>query len=103
MTTQETIFQPRIDADTCEAAAHILKAVAHPARLAVIDLLAQNGRMHCSQIMGILGIEQTLLSHHMATLFDRGILDRDKEGKFIYYRLADPRAAKVIDCIIGSL
>ena len=102
MITQEDILQPRIDAEACEAAAHILKAVAHPARLAIIDLLAQNGRMHCSQIIEILGIEQTLLSHHMSTLFDRGILGREKDGKFIYYHLADARAAKVIDCIIQA-
>jgi ArsR family transcriptional regulator len=47
----------------------------------------------------MLGIEQTLLSHHLSTLYDRGILGREKEGKFIQYRLADQRMAKIIECI----
>lgn len=98
----EPFLPPRLDAPTLERAAHILKAVAHPTRLAIIDLLSRNGSMHCSQIMEILGVEQTLLSHHMSTMFDRGILSREKDGKFIYYRLADHNVAHVIDCILRN-
>lgn len=82
-----------------ESLAHTLKALAHPARLAIVGLLVEHPCLHCTQMIEMLGIEQTLLSHHLSTLYDRGILGREKEGKFIQYRLADQRMAKIIECI----
>ncbi len=85
-----------------ESLAHTLKALAHPARLAIVGLLVEHPSLHCTQMIERLGIEQTLLSHHLSTLHDRGILRREKEGKFILYRLADQRMAKIIECITHS-
>jgi DNA-binding transcriptional ArsR family regulator len=80
--------------------AHMLKAIAHPARLAIVDLLSRNECLHCTQLMESIGVEQSLLSHHLSTMFDRGILAREKEGKFIQYRLADQRIAKIVACLV---
>jgi ArsR family transcriptional regulator len=96
----ETLFETRIPTDDLEPLAHLLKAIAHPARLAIVDLLSQHDQLHCTQLMEATGVEQSLLSHHLTTMFDRGILSREKDGKYILYRLADKRMANIIDCII---
>lgn len=83
-----------------EQLAHMLKAIAHPARLAIVDLLSRNECLHCTQLMESTGVEQSLLSHHLSTMHDRGILARVKEGKFIQYRLADERMAKIVECLV---
>lgn len=83
-----------------ETLATTLKALAHPTRLAIIGLLVEHPRLHCTQLIEQLGIEQTLLSHHLSHLFDRGILRRVKEGKFILYSLADQRMARIMECMI---
>ncbi len=96
----ETLLDTRIPTDELEPLSHLLKAIAHPARLAIVDLLSQHDQLHCTQLMDAIGVEQSLLSHHLTTMFDRGILSREKDGKHILYRLADRRMANIIDCVI---
>jgi len=92
----------RIAPDELEQVAHVLKAIAHPARLAIVDLLAQHPKLHCTQLMEAIGVEQTLLSHHLSTMHDRGLLSREKDGKYILYSLADARMSRIIDCILKA-
>ena len=89
----------RIDAKKLERAAFILKAVAHPIRISVIDLLDQCGRLNVSELQSKLEIEQALLSHHLTNMRDRGILTAEREGKCIYYSLADTTITNIIHCI----
>jgi DNA-binding transcriptional ArsR family regulator len=96
----ETQLETRIPTDDLEPLAHVLKAIAHPARLAIVDLLSQHDQLHCTQLMEATGVEQSLLSHHLTTMHDRGILSREKDGKYILYRLSDKRMANIIECIV---
>jgi DNA-binding transcriptional ArsR family regulator len=96
----ETQLDTRIPTNELEPLAQVLKAIAHPARLAIVDLLSQHDQLHCTQLMEATGVEQSLLSHHLTTMHDRGILSREKDGKFILYRIADKRMTNIIDCII---
>lgn len=89
----------RIDAAKLEKAAFVLKAVAHPVRIAIIDLLDQYGRLNVSELQNKLEIEQALLSHHLTNMRDRGILTAEREGKCIYYSLADVTITNIIHCI----
>jgi DNA-binding transcriptional ArsR family regulator len=94
----ETI-EIRINTKKLEKAAFILKAVAHPVRIAIIDLLDQCGRMNVSELQSKLAIEQALLSHHLTNMRDRGILSAEREGKCIYYSLTDKIITNIIHCI----
>lgn len=82
-----------------EKAALILKAVAHPARLAIVDLLRTHQELTVSEIIEAIGIEQSLTSHHLNNMKIRGILGSKRAGKQIYYYLKERDVAKVIDCI----
>ncbi len=91
----------RIDQSKIERAAYVLKAVAHPVRIGIIDILDQSDRLSVTELQELLGIEQSLLSHHLSNLRDKGILTTQRDGKNVYYSLADRTITGIIDCING--
>ena len=82
-----------------EAAAEMLKAIAHPTRIAIINLLETHKKMSVTDIFEALGIEQAVASHHLRILKDRGVLVSEKDGKNRYYSLKHERLTQVIECI----
>lgn len=89
-----------LDAETLEKAAHILRNIAHPIRISVVDLLRQRPRMSVGELQEKLGIEDTaLVSHHLVTMRDRGILTACKEGRNCYYSLADDLVLQILGCL----
>ncbi|MBC5992653.1 ArsR/SmtB family transcription factor [Pontibacter cellulosilyticus] len=91
----------RVDKKKLERAAYILKCVAHPVRISIIDLLEQRERLTVSEIQQVLEIEQSLLSHHLTNMRDKGIVDTQREGKRVYYFLTDTTITSIISCING--
>lgn len=89
----------RIDIERLERVAYIIKAVAHPVRLGIIDLLDQCEQMCVSDIQAKLNIEQALLSHHLTNMRDKGVLKTIRDGKNIFYSLTDKNITKIISCI----
>ena len=85
-----------------EKAAYILKAVAHPLRIKIILMLQENTEMSVSAIYKDLNAEQSLISHHLINMRDKGILEIRRSGKNIYYFLVDQSVANVIECIYQS-
>ncbi len=71
----------------------ILKALANPARLRILALLAP-GELCVCQISGVLGFAPSTVSAHLSDLRKAGIITEEKRAKFVFYRLADdPDAA----------
>ncbi len=85
--------------DVMEEAAGMLKAVAHPIRLAIVELLDGGVRRNVSEIFGALGLEQAVVSHHLAILRDRGVLSQEREGKHMFYFLRHPRLTEIVHCV----
>lgn len=94
-------LQIRLDQKKLERAAYVLKCVAHPIRISIIDLLEQRDRLTVSELQHVLKIEQSLLSHHLTNMRDKGVLDTKREGKNVFYFLADSTITSIIDCING--
>ena len=67
--------------------ASILKVLADETRLAVVEQLL-SGPMHVGQINESLGVEQTLLSHHLRVLRDANLVTSERDGKHVTYSLA---------------
>jgi predicted transcriptional regulator len=82
-----------------EKAAYILKAVAHPIRLAIIQLLEKNEHVSVNEICETLACEQSLISHHLINMKLRGILQSNKEGLNMYYSLKERDVTNLIKCI----
>ena len=91
----------RLDKNKLERATYVLKCVAHPIRLSIIDLLEQNKQLTVSELQHALQIEQSLLSHHLTNMRDKGIVTTQRDGKNILYFLTDNSIIRIIDCING--
>ena len=76
-----------INPEILEKAAAMLKAMAHPIRISIIDLLGNGKKLTVTEIHNRLGIEQSTASHHLVILKDKGILASRREGKNILYYL----------------
>ena len=82
-------------------AAETLKAVSHPARLRIIEIL-EEGERSVTEIQDCLGITQSLTSQHLSNMRVRGVLKTRKNGNMVYYSIANPDVVKVIHCIRQS-
>ena len=75
-----------------------LKAVAHPMRLQIIELLPIEG---CSvnALQKKLGIPQSTISQHLQTLRNKGIIDGNKTGVEVCYKVIDKRIPKILQIL----
>jgi DNA-binding transcriptional ArsR family regulator len=92
----EMIEQARI-----ERAAEVLKTVAHPIRLRIVELL-ESGDKSVTELKDLLGVTQPLTSQHLTQMRVRGVLGSRREGTQVYYSIANPDVVKVIHCIRRS-
>ena len=88
-----------INIDKLELAASKLRAISHPMRIAIIDLLSKDNKLSVTEIYEKLDIEQATASHHLNILKNKGILDSKREGKKIYYSLKNVTLTDIIECI----
>jgi DNA-binding transcriptional ArsR family regulator len=89
----------QLDLQKLETAANRLRAMAHPMRIAIIELLTDNARLTVTEIYETLGIEQASASHHLNILKNKGLLDSKRDGKMIFYSLRTHTLANIVECI----
>ena len=82
-----------------EQAASMLKAIAHPMRIAILSFLEDGKKMTVTEIHEKLQIEQSTTSHHLGILKDKGVLCSKREGKNTYYFLKHNNLAKILECV----
>jgi DNA-binding transcriptional ArsR family regulator len=82
-----------------ERASIMLKAIAHPIRIAILNHLDEGRKLSVSQLHELLNIEQSTTSHHLGIMKDKGILVSKREGKKIFYYIKDDSFNKIIDCV----
>lgn len=85
--------------DQLERAAIMLKAIAHPMRIAILNFLEDGKKLTVTEIHELLSIEQSTTSHHLGILKDKGVLDSKREGKNTYYFLKHPNFSNIVDCV----
>lgn len=73
----------------------VLRAVNHKLRQSIIDLLEESGRMTVTDIYVKLRLEQSVASQHLAILRRAGVVNTDRDGKFIYYSLNGDRLHQI--------
>ncbi|MCL3780206.1 transcriptional regulator [Prolixibacteraceae bacterium JC049] len=88
-----------LDMEKFEMAANMLKAIAHPMRLAVLGYLEGGKRLTVTELHQLLGIEQASTSHHLGILKDKGVLCSKREGKNTFYFLKHERLSQIVECI----
>jgi ArsR family transcriptional regulator len=88
-----------LNPEQLEFAASILKAVAHSARLSILQLLERNEKLSVNEICEKLGTEQSLTSHHLSNMKLKGILGCAREGQRIYYFLKLTHLSHLLRCM----
>jgi ArsR family transcriptional regulator len=89
----------KFDLEKLEKAAMVLKTVAHPTRLAIVELLRDGDKHSVNEICEILQCEQSLVSHHLINMKLKGILTSNRDGQFVYYALKFQEITHLLDCI----
>jgi ArsR family transcriptional regulator len=87
-----------------ETATETLRAVAHPHRLLIVEMLHKQKSMNVTEMYERLGIEQAVVSHHLRILKDRGVVAVRRDGKNSYYFLTHEayfQILEVMDQVIG--
>lgn len=85
-----------------QEAAQLFKALAHPARLAILEVL-RNGEECVCHMEGVLGFRQAYLSQQLAVLRETGILQDRREGWNIYYRIVREDVLDILNAIRSIL
>jgi len=88
-----------IQLEKLENASEMLKAIAHPMRIAIVDMLADNKSLTVTEIHEALNIEQAVASHHLSIMKNKGVLISERNGKNSYYKLKYPRLSQIVSCI----
>jgi ArsR family transcriptional regulator len=96
------VRQP-LTGDEAAALARTLKAIADPARLRLLSLVAahENGEACVCDLTEPLGLSQPTVSHHLKVLVDAGLLSRDKRGVWAYFALV-PGALDSLAAILST-
>lgn len=79
--------------------AEMMKAMAHPTRLFILDCLAR--REHCvSELKELVGIDLSTMSRHLSVLKNADIIDSKKHNNQVFYRLMRPCVLDMYHCVI---
>lgn len=92
-------------AEDAERLAALFKAMADPARLRLLSLVAahEDGEACVCDLTAPVGLSQPTVSHHLKILVDAGLLTRDKRGVWAYYRLVPERLAQAAAALTPAL
>ena len=80
------------------AKAKVLKALGHPTRLWIAERLADGERCVCELVDGV-DADISTISKHLAVLKQAGVVEDQKRGKQVYYRLKVPCVLNILPCV----
>jgi len=86
------------DSTLAQATAKTAHALAHPARLQILDLLRDEGA-YVMHLTAALGRPQANVSQHLAVLREAGLVTDEREGMTVIYHVRDPRVFEAVDCL----
>jgi DNA-binding transcriptional ArsR family regulator len=82
-----------------EARAQIIKAMAHPTRLFIVDELSRSGERCVCELTEMVGVDMSTVSRHLALLKGAGIVEDEKRGLQVYYRLRVRCVLDFFECV----
>ncbi len=90
-----------LDETECVPLAQMFKALGDPVRLRLLSLIASHsgGEACVCDISGTFDLSQPTISHHLKTLRSAGLLDNERRGSWVYYRVI-PAALQQLSAIL---
>ena len=93
------VLTERIVAEKLVSAVNMLKVIAHPVRLSIVDLLTENERMTILEIQEALNLEQAIASQQITLMEDKGVLNSVRVGRNKYVSLRFPKMKNIVSCL----
>jgi len=99
------VLQGALSKGDAEELASIFKALSDPVRLRVLSFIAAQpeGESCVCHVIGPVGVSQPTVSHHLKLLHDAGLLEREKRGAWVYYRVVPDRLEAIRAALVGRL
>jgi ArsR family transcriptional regulator, arsenate/arsenite/antimonite-responsive transcriptional repressor len=94
---EETVYK-----ETMKQAVKVFKALGDPTRLRIVKLL-ENGELCVCQLIAVLNMGQSRISRHLSILKEAGLIQDDRKGKWVHYRLCCRDAAQNISACLAGL
>jgi len=97
------VFEGRLSKASAEQLAVAFKAIADPARLRLLSFIAAQpaGETCVCYLQKPLGLSQPTVSHHLKVLYDAGLLERERRGTWVYYRIVAERLETLREALSG--
>ena len=92
--TKVTFQQEKLTVST-----ELMRALAHPLRLKILEFLDQHKNIQVNQIYNTLKIEQSIASQHLRILKNAGVLVADKDGKYMHYTIDYAKVSNAVKAI----
>ncbi len=86
------------DWDNLREAAECLRTLAHPMRLRMVQLMLRE-ELTVGKLAEACGIPSHVASEHLRMMQHCGLLDRRRDGRQIYYQVAEPTVERLMECI----
>lgn len=99
-TKAHTKTTPLTSMEGLEEAAACLKTLAHPHRLRMVQMLLR-GEHPVGALAEACGIPSHMASEHLIKMRDRGLLQSERRGREVFYQVAEPHLASIMDCVEG--
>lgn len=91
--------RPRPGPELYEEAAEMMRAIAHPIRLRILEILQRLGEANVTALCDETGAAQPVVSQQLSRLRHSGVLATRREGALVFYRVARPEALGVLTCM----
>ncbi len=85
--------------EVLDDAARVLRAIAHPLRLRLLEILGQKGESNVTALCEASGAPQPAVSQQLARLRHEGILAARRGGSQVFYRVARPEVLPLLECV----
>lgn len=87
------------DNDKLQFSSELLRALAHPLRLKILEFIDKNQEINVNKIYNTLKIEQSITSQHLRVLRVAGVVHTDREGKFVHYSIDYARLVNTVKAL----
>lgn len=95
-------FTSTLSLNLLEKAAAALRAISHPIRLAILDLLRNGEQLSVTEIHTELDIEQAVASYHLNNMKNKGVLSSNRVGNKTFYFIRHSDVVKVLEYVENS-
>jgi ArsR family transcriptional regulator len=92
-----------INLERLDTSSEVLRAVAHPLRMKILEFIDRNDEINVNKIYNTLNLEQSITSQHLRILRLAGLVNTQRDGKYIHYSIDYDKLAHVVEAVGGFL